>query len=259
MDIDGTVDANPAVYESLMMALRDAGHRVAVLTGASAGKVTKDELAEKCQYLTEMGLGCAWDDLVVFASPPHKAKAKWVKKHGASLLIDNSTKTAPLASKFTTVLVPWATADPKPTVKSAPDVPCQVVKQVAEKRYTLGLAYPANRPDVGTASDGFRDFMTPEALEESAWNYLRAGKSVGLQHTDGTIGHGTVVESYIYRGPDWWLGETVIKSGDWLLGVVWDPPTWAAIKAGRLNGFSPQGYATRRKPTVDQLANLREA
>ena len=258
------MDSNPAAFESLMMALREAGHRVAVLTGASAGKVTEDELAEKANYLTEMGMGCAWDDLVVFASPPHKAKAKWVKKHGASLLIDNSTKTAPIASKYTTVLVPWATADPKPAVKAAPDVPCKVVKQVAEKRYTLGLAYPAMRPDVGTASDGFRDFMAPDALEESAWNYLRAGKSVGLQHADGTAGHGTVVESYILRNGPWVTkdgqGNTVtIPDGSWMVGVQWDPPTWAAIKAGRLNGFSPQGWATRRKATPEQLRHLSDA
>ncbi len=139
---------------------------------------------------------------------------------------------------------------------------CQVIKSVPERRYTLGLAYPANRADVGKAQDGFRDFVGTDALEEAAWSFLRKGGKVGLQHRDGTEGHGEVAESYIYRGPDWHIkasdgSEQVIKAGDWLLSVVWDTPTWELIKAGGLNGFSPQGKARRRAPSAESLANLR--
>jgi hypothetical protein len=136
-----------------------------------------------------------------------------------------------------------------------------VVKSVAERQYTLGLAYPANRADVGKAQDGFRDFVGTDALEEAAWSFLHKSGQVGIQHQDGTAGHGIVAESYIYRGPDWHItadgSEHVIKAGDWLLGVVWDDPTWQAIKAGELNGFSPQGKARRRVPSAEALANLR--
>lgn len=139
------------------------------------------------------------------------------------------------------------------------DVACRLVKARGERRYTLGLAYPANRPDKGTAADGFRDFVSERVLEDSAWSYLRKGAAVGLRHDDGTEGHGTVVESYIWRGPDWHLGDTVIKAGDWLVGVVWDEDTWPLIKSGRLNGFSPQGSASRRVPSIESLAKLRSA
>lgn len=138
------------------------------------------------------------------------------------------------------------------------DVGCAVLKTVGERRYTLGLAYPANRPDVGKALDGFRDFAPPETLEQAAWSYLRKGGGVGLGHEDGTEGHGHVVESYIYRGPDWpQANGYTVKSGDWLLGVVWDDETWQAIKTDRIRGFSPQGAAHRRKPTPEALAALR--
>ncbi len=142
------------------------------------------------------------------------------------------------------------------------DVACQVLKSSEERRYTLGLAYPANRADVGKAQDGFRDFVGKDALEEAAWSFLHKSGQVGVQHLDGTEGHGVVVESYIWRGGDWAVtasdgSEQTIKAGDWLLGVVWDEPTWDAIKAGELNGFSPQGRARRRVPSAEALANLR--
>jgi len=139
----------------------------------------------------------------------------------------------------------------------AADVACQVVKTSEERRYTLGLAYGANLPDVGKAADGFQDFVGPEALEQAAWSYLRKGGGVGLGHAEGTEGHGTVVESYLYRGPDWNVGGQVIKAGDWLIGCVWDEETWPLIKSGALTGFSPQGRARRRAPSPEALAALR--
>lgn len=144
----------------------------------------------------------------------------------------------------------------------AADVACQVVKTSEERRYTLGVAYPANKPDVGKAADGFRDFAGPDVLEEAAWEFMRKGGRIGLNHAEGTEGHGTVVESYIWRGDPWVVkaadgsGVTVMP-GDWLVGVQWQPETWEAIKRGEWNGFSPQGSARRRTPSPEALAALR--
>lgn len=146
--------------------------------------------------------------------------------------------------------------------KSAEFIGCQVVKSSEERRFTLGVAYGADLPDVGKAADGFRDFAGPEAVEQAAWSYLRKGGGVGLHHQDGTEGHGHVVESYVYRGPDWVVeapdGSTqIVKAGDWLLGVVWEPETWQAIKSGQITGYSPQGSARRREPSPEAIARLR--
>ena len=150
-----------------------------------------------------------------------------------------------------------AVAEEENTEKSA-EVGVEVLKSEPERRYTLGLAYGANLPDVGKAQDGYRDFAGPKALEDAAWSFLRKGASVGLHHQDGTEGHGTVVESYIWRGPDWpQPNGYVVKAGDWLVGTVWDEPTWDLIKSGELNGYSPQGSAKRREPSPEALANLR--
>jgi hypothetical protein len=108
-----------------------------------------------------------------------------------------------------------------------------------EQRYALGVAYPADQ------LDGHGEFMTPEDVEQAAWGFLRLGPQVGLYHADGTIGHAQVVESYIYRGPDWQLGDQTVHAGDWLLGVIFDPDTWELVKAGRIVGWSIQGIGSR--------------
>lgn len=114
-----------------------------------------------------------------------------------------------------------------------------------EERYVLGIAYPANRVD------GHDEFMTTDTVQKAAWGYVSKGGQIGLHHADGTVGHAEVVESYIYRGPDWTQtaadGSTqVVKSGDWLVGAVFDEPTWELIKSGQFTGWSIQGLAARR-------------
>ncbi|MDE3075593.1 MAG: hypothetical protein KGJ86_09195 [Chloroflexota bacterium] len=114
------------------------------------------------------------------------------------------------------------------------------------------MAYQAGPdPRIQKGVDGGRDYFTPEELEKAAWNFLAKGREVGLYHVDGTEldgGAATVVESYVYRGPDWDLGDgIVVKSGDWLIGAVLSPRAWELHKQGKLNGFSPQGVARRRR------------
>lgn len=142
-------------------------------------------------------------------------------------------------------------------------VACQVVKSADESRYTLGVAYPAHKADVGTAADGHRDFVSADVLERAAWGFMTKSRNIGIAHQDGTDGGGTVVESYIYRGPQWVTkaadGTTqTVEPGDWLLGVQWKQETWGLIKSGAVCGFSPQGAARRGTASVDDLAKLRK-
>jgi uncharacterized HAD superfamily protein len=106
-DIDGTLDIDPTAFQSLMSALVAAGHEVVVLTGCSSRHPSQGDLTAKQEYLTAMGMGHCWHELVVFGDPPHKPKAKWVEKHNVDILVDNSRKNAKLSSKFCTVLLPW--------------------------------------------------------------------------------------------------------------------------------------------------------
>lgn len=143
-------------------------------------------------------------------------------------------------------------------------IAAKLVKSAPERRFTLCVAYPANRADVGIAADGARDFASPEAVERAAWSYLSKGGGVGIGHREGTDHAGTCVESYLFRGDEPWVikaadGSTqTVYPGDWLIGVVWTPEAWRLIKSGALTGVSMQGTATRRKPTPAALAALRK-
>lgn len=137
-----------------------------------------------------------------------------------------------------------------------------VVKAEDERRYTLTVAYPANKPDASVARDGFRDFAGTQAVEDAAWDYMTKSRNVGLWHESGTDGSGEVVESYIYRGPEWAIkaaddSEQIVKSGDWLLGIRWSETTWPLVKEGKIGGVSVQGMADRRHPEADAVAGLR--
>jgi hypothetical protein len=130
-----------------------------------------------------------------------------------------------------------------------PDTARAVCKAAEPQRYVLGIAYQAGPdPRIAKGADGGRDYFTTAELEKAAWSFLRNGPQVGLFHVDGTEGAATVVESYIYRGPDWDLGEGLVaKSGDWLVGAILDDRAWRLHKDGKLNGWSPQGTARRRR------------
>ena len=137
-----------------------------------------------------------------------------------------------------------------------------LVKSEDERRFTLCVAYPADKADVAVAADHHRDFVGKAALEEAAWSYLLKSREVGLHHQDGTAGAGVVVESYLWRADPWVVknasgGEYTVHPGDWLVGIQWDESTWPLIKQGRIKGVSMQGTAERRRPAAEALANLR--
>ncbi len=136
-----------------------------------------------------------------------------------------------------------------------------LIKSVAERRYTLTMGYPADTLDAAVARDGHLDFASVAEVEKAAWGFMANGPEVGLFHEDGTEGAGQIVESYIYRGPDWTIEapdgtSQVIKSGDWLIGTVWSEDAWAGIKAGEIGGTSMQGKASRRAPSPADVAKV---
>lgn len=148
--------------------------------------------------------------------------------------------------------------------KDRTDLAIRLLKsEGSEQRFCLGLAYPADRPDQAVAADGYRDFVKAENLERAAWSFMVKSRNIGVGHQVGTGGAAQVVESHIHRAGPWQVtgadGSTfTVQNGDWLVGVVFTPEAWQAVKAGRLNGFSPQGSARRSKPSKADLRKLRK-
>lgn len=116
------------------------------------------------------------------------------------------------------------------------------------QRYVLGIAYQAGMdPRIRKGADGGRDYFTPAELEKAAWHFMQGPRDVGIFHgPSGTVGHATVTESYIYRGPDWPVGDVIVKAGDWLLGAVLDDVAWDLAERRLVTGWSPQGIGKRR-------------
>ena len=150
-----------------------------------------------------------------------------------------------------------------PEPDEAPFVATRVVKATDERRFTLGVAYPAWKADAGRAADGHRDFVSAEVLEKTAHEWLAKYRDVNLFHQDGTSGHFTPAESYIWPAPDWTVTSPVdgssytVCKGDWILGGYWDEYGWDLVKARLVNGWSPEGTARRSTPTPERLARLR--
>jgi len=118
------------------------------------------------------------------------------------------------------------------------------------QRYVLSIAYKAGPdPRITRGADGGRDYVSEAELERAAFGYLAKGNpQVGVGHLDGTTGAATVVESYIWRGDPWDLGDgIVVTKGDWLIGMILDERSWSLAQQGRLTGLSPQGQARRRR------------
>ena len=145
----------------------------------------------------------------------------------------------------------------------------RLVKAIAEERFTLNLIYPADKADVAKAIDGHRDFASKAVVRKAAHDFIRNHGRVGTFHTAYTgqgieEGAADMVQNFIWPDevPDWAIkcvdgSEVIIKSGDWLGGFIWTPDWWELVKAGQLNGISPEGKVKRRKPSQAAVAALR--
>jgi hypothetical protein len=113
------------------------------------------------------------------------------------------------------------------------------------KRYVWGVAYPSER------ADGHHEWMSADELERTAWDFCRKGRRIGFYHADGTMGHGTVVETGIWRGPDWettdiYGNSQVIKTNDWTMGIELDSIGFEQVVGENADGLSMDGVTKRR-------------
>lgn len=128
-----------------------------------------------------------------------------------------------------------------------PDAPSPI------RRYVQGIAYPALR------KDGHGEWMSPETVEATAWEFMRSGRQIGFFHAGQTVGHGDVVESFIHRGPSYTVTapdgtEVSINTGDWVLGVIFDEQAWQLIERGDVDGWSIDGSGRRRTAALPVAA-----
>lgn len=90
--------------------------------------------------------------------------------------------------------------------------------------------------------DSQNDFMSSDEVLKAAYRWMSKGdvRCIDIQH-DRNRTDAYVVESFIAR-----KGDPDFIEGAWVVGVhVPDPDIWAAVKAGKLNGFSMMGPGLR--------------
>lgn len=136
-----------------------------------------------------------------------------------------------------------------------------VVKAREEDRFLLCVVYSPNRMPLRGA-DQRVDLATPDVLEKACWRFAMNGFKVGVDHKPGGEGAARVVENWIHRGPSWHLigpdgRESVVKAGDWIVGMVLSPSAWRSYKAGRFGGVSMQGRAERIPATKKTLNRVK--
>jgi hypothetical protein len=108
LDVDGTIDAFPVLFQHLIAGWHAAGDHVYVITGTGAesgGKATDADYAAKAQYLTAMGIPpSSYYQLVVLAHSPTNPvadqKAQFIKDNGIDVLIDNNVDNCKAAKPY---------------------------------------------------------------------------------------------------------------------------------------------------------------
>jgi Putative phage serine protease XkdF len=133
------------------------------------------------------------------------------------------------------------------TALAAPET---IAKDAVPQKFCLGIAYQAGRdPRIAKGLDGGRDCFSETELEKACWSFMLSGQQHGMFHADGTEGAARPVENYIYRNPIPWVAapDLVVRKGDWVLGALLEDRPWELARAGKANGWSPQGGARRRQ------------
>lgn len=166
--------------------------------------------------------------------------------------MSDALRNAPLMVDGIALVAGDSVADSFPLAPPAADLKLKsrIFRSAPEQRYTLSVAYPV------AEFDAHKNFANAEALERAAWDYMRSSRQVGLMHDRGTAkgattGSGELVESYIYRGPDWKIADQVVTNGDWLAGIIWSPEAWEYVKMpGGMSGLSFQGMSAIDKQSL---------
>jgi len=142
----------------------------------------------------------------------------------------------------------------------------RVTKQDEAKRIVYGIVLD---PYIVDAHD---DHLSPAVIEETAHEWLKGSRVIGLDH-DGEAEGATVVESWLhpYPTPEDYrnavankphkayataFGDDMLRSGSWVLAVQLTPEQWAKVQAGELNAFSIGGHGRREDMTEAELPEV---
>ena len=112
IDINGTIDAFPILFQHLIAGWTAAADHVYIITGITAEQVTDDDHAAKVKYLVGLGIPPeSYYQLVVMPSKPGgdhaQEKAAYIAANHINLLIDNNVDNCKAAKSECAVFCLW--------------------------------------------------------------------------------------------------------------------------------------------------------
>jgi len=118
-----------------------------------------------------------------------------------------------------------------------------LIKKGEELRYILGIVLEPEVVD-GTVTEKTRgDIYSAEEIRKAAHYFMTRYRGQGhdIMHSDVDIDSLKIVESFI-APQDLTINGKSVKKGSWLIGsLIFDDKVWAAIKMGKLTGYSVGG------------------
>lgn len=177
-------------------------------TLSKGGRFTSGEM-----YLHKGGLGNAWDRANQEASEIGAEEKAHLNDHRRILGIGEHAKQA-----------------------SVSDAEFSIVKVDEDQQVAGGVVY---EPGV---EDAQGDYTTSEEIWKAMVYFMENWQTIKVMHS------GRPVEAHViecYQVPeDFAVGTQRVRKGSWWLSVkIHDDEAWAAVKSGRLTGFSMGGYS----------------
>lgn len=102
------LDAFPREFQSTISAFHAAGHNVFIITGVEVTPVTQEDIDQKREYLTSLGISSdLYDSLIVCPEPHPENKAKAIQDNKIAMLFDNSKGNIKAAAPYCAALLLW--------------------------------------------------------------------------------------------------------------------------------------------------------
>ncbi|GEO26239.1 hypothetical protein AAC03nite_20240 [Alicyclobacillus acidoterrestris] len=101
-----------------------------------------------------------------------------------------------------------------------------------------------------TLVDSHGDIITPDDLEQAAYDFVLHSRQAGEMHD--VIGVGQLVESMVFTAEKQQalgIPEGIVPVGWWVGFYIDDPDVWAKIRSGEYAAFSIGGEAVREEVT----------
>lgn len=123
-----------------------------------------------------------------------------------------------------------------------------IAKMQKEKQLVFGWANVAVKADGTVVEDLQSDSITPEELEEAAYEHVLSFRSTGECHDPDLREKGRLVESIVFTNEKMEAMQIpfgILPQGWWVGYKIDDLQTWEKIKRGEYSMFSIEGIGER--------------